>query len=487
MEQRGDERWGRWVALAVAVAIVLRAWEALESSLWLDELHTLSHASLPTLGAVIEHVRAEVVHQPLFFGVVHCFGGWEEGAALRFLPALSSLLLFLPVIAFARAAGLGTRGVALAAWLVACLPYQVHYATELRPYAWLAVFSAGAMWGAFSESGSRLGRLALFAACVAAGVLTHRIMEVVVVSIGMARLVVRSREMVPLLWLVGAGAVAVAPEVPWLLAYAQKATSDRIEYHADAGGFVLRRALVFEALALPSRLFAPFLGALGGGWALLAKAGAAVFFLVVGGGLVGAWRRRASAAPLAAPVRALGWGTLACFTLVFALSFYRWDRLPLQYFAPVAWALPVGVALLAERWPERSRAQFAGLVALSALALGIAQAGGRNMEDMRGAVAVARELGSARGDALYTGLMVQPSLFAHTLAYDAYGRDLPRVEPSAAPRLGEPGFERPLVVLRRGRIPLTDERWVRLLEGRTIAAERRIDDYIGIFVLAPAP
>ncbi|MFM7296616.1 MAG: hypothetical protein ACKO4Q_05255 [Planctomycetota bacterium] len=475
------------MAFAVGVAIALRAWEALESSLWLDELHTLSHASLPTLGAVIEHVRAEVVHQPLFFGVVHCFGGWEEGAALRFLPALSSLLLFLPVIAFARAAGLGARGVALAAWLLACLPYQVHYATELRPYAWLAVFSAGAMWAAFSEHGSRIGRLALFAACVAAGVLTHRIMEVVVVSIGAARLLVRSREMVPLAWLVGAGALAVAPEVPWLLAYAQQATNDRLEYHADSGGFVLRRALVLEGLALPTRLFAPFLGALGGGWALLAKLGAAVFFLVVGGGLVAAWRGRASATPLGAPVRALGLAALCCFTLVFALSFYRWDRLPLQYFAPVAWALPVAVAVLAERWPERSRAQFAGLVALSALALGIAQAGGRNMEDMRGAVAAARELGSTRGEALFTGLMVQPSLFSHTLAYDAYGRELPRVEPDSVPRRGEPGFERPVVLLRRGRIPLTDARWARLLEGRSISTERKIDDYLAVFVLEPAP
>jgi len=477
----------RWVVLAVAVAIALRAWEALESSLWLDELHTLSHASLPTLGAVIEHVRAEVVHQPLFFAVVHGLGGWEEGAALRVLPSVSSLFLFLPVIAFARAGGLGARGVALAAWLLACLPYQVHYATELRPYAWLAVFSAGAMWAAFAEQGSRVARLVLFFACVTAGILTHRIMEVVVVSIGIARLFVRSREMLPLAWLVGAGALAAAPEVPWLLAFAEKAVIDRSRYDASHGGFVLRRALVLEGLVLPMRLLAPFLGALGGGWGLLAKLAASVLFLVLGGGLFAAWRGRASSPSLAAPLRALGLAALACFALVFALAFYRWDRLPLQYFAPVAWILPVAIAVLAERWPLRSRAQFAGLVALSALALGIAQAGGRNMEDMRGAVAAAREFGSTRGEALYTGLMVQPSLFSHTLAYDAYGRELPRVDPDSVPRRGEPGFERPVILLRRGRIPLTDARWARLLEGRSIATEHKIDEYIVVFVLEPAP
>jgi hypothetical protein len=415
------------------------------------------------------------------------FGGWEEGTTLRLLPVLSSLLLFVPLVAFARAAGLGARGVALAAWLLAVLPYQVHYATELRPYAWLSVFAAGAMWAAFAEQGSRAGRLALFALCVAAGVMTHRVMEVVVLSIGFARLCVRSREMLPLTWLVGAGALAVAPEVPWLLAYAEKATTDRMDYQADVGGFVLRPALVMEALVLPTRLFAPFLGALGGVWALLAKLGALVFFLVLSGGAIRFWRSRREGSPQPAPVRALLCCNVTCFALVFALSFYRWDRLPLQYFAPVAWVLPLIVALLAERWPERSRPQFAGLLALAGLALGVAQAGGRNMEDMRGAVALARELGGERAGTLYTGLMVQPSLFPHTLPYDAYGRELPRAEPSAVPTRGEVGFERPVVVLRRGRIPLSDARWTRLLEGRRITVERRVDDYLAVFVLEPVP
>lgn len=487
MEAAAAERTaGRWVWFAVVAGLVLRLWEAAESSLWLDELHTLSHASLPDLGAVVEHVRAEVVHQPLFFGCVHLLGGWEEGATLRLLPALSSVLLFVPLVAFARAAGLGARGVALAAWLLAVLPYQVHYATELRPYAWLSVFAAGAMWAAFVEQGSRAGRLALFALCVAAGVMTHRVMEVVVLSIGFARLCVRSREMLPLSWLIGAGALAIAPEVPWLLDYAEQATTDRMEYHADVGGFVLRPALVLEALVLPTRLFAPFLGALGGAWALLAKLGALVFFLVLGGGAVRFWRSRRERAPQPASVRALLYCAATCFVLVFALSFYRWDRLPLQYFAPVAWVLPLVVALLAERWPERSRPQFAGLLALAGLALGVAQAGGRNMEDMRGAVALARELGGERSGTLYTGLMVQPSLFLHTLPYDAYGRELPRAEPSEVPTRGEVGFERPVVVLRRGRIPLSDARWVRLLDGRRIAVERKVDDYLAVFVLEPA-
>jgi hypothetical protein len=308
-----------------------------------------------------------------------------------------------------------------------------------------------------------------------------------VLSIGFARLCVRSREMLPLSWLIGAGALAVAPEVPWLLAYAEQATSDRLGYHADAGGFVLRPALVLEALVLPTRLFAPFLGALGGVWAWIAKLAAFVFFFVLAGGVVRAWRSRREHTARPSSLRALWICAATCFWLVFALSFYRWDRLPLQYFAPVAWVLPLIVAVLAESWPERSRPQFAGLLALAGLALGVAQAGGRNMEDMRGAVALVRELGAERPGTLYTGLMVQPSLFSHTLPYDAYGRELPRAEPSAVPGRGAAGFERPLVVLRRGRIPLSDARWGKLLEGRRITVERKVDDYLAVFVLEPAP
>lgn len=391
----------------------------------------------------------------------------------------------MPAVAFARASLGGTRAVALATFLLACLPYEVHYATELRPYAWLSVLSAGAAWAAFSEGGSRLARVALFAACVAAGVMTHRIMEVVVVSIGFARLFVRRREMVPLPWLIAAGTVALAPEVPWLLAYAEKATTDRMDYQESVGGFVLRPALVKEALALPMRLFAPYLGALGSGWATLAKLGATAFFLALAGVLGALWRTRREAPPTPAPLRALFLYATACFALVFGLSFYRWDRLPLQYFAPVAWVLPLAVAHAAERWPARSRGVLALLLSGSALALGIAQAGGREMEDMRGAVRVAREQGARLERPLYTALMVQPSLFEHTLPYEAYGRDLERIAPSSVPRPGEPGFERPIVALRRGRIPLQDEPWAPIREGRRVIAEVPVDSYLGIYVFAP--
>src|SRR5688572_29379266 len=147
-----------WIA---ALALALRGIEAYESSLWLDELHTLSHASQPTVSALIERVQGEF-HTPLFFLVVHFFGGFETGAWLRAIPILSSVAMLWPMTALARDAGLSVRATLWMAWLYACIPYQILYGTELRPYAWIGWFSLLAFFFAFSERRSQFTRLAAF-------------------------------------------------------------------------------------------------------------------------------------------------------------------------------------------------------------------------------------------------------------------------------------------------------------------------------------
>ena len=293
--------------------LFLRVWEAWESSLWLDELHTLSHASLPTLAAVRENVAREY-HVPLFFLATHLLGGWEEGAALRALPLLSSLLVFVPLAALTRAAGASWRGVALSAWLFACLPYTLHWSTELRPYAWLMLFSAGAVWAAFAEDRSRALRFAVFFLCVLLGIWTHRFMAFVVLSIGFARLLVRAPRMLHLGWLILAGALAVAPSLPWFLGFAQVATERRLEFEQQVGGRQFRPQMIKEFLGLPLRVFVPYMGALGGAWAWLARLGTA---LLLGGlaasawGLVRAPARTGERSPVSqrSPSRRSRWGS----------------------------------------------------------------------------------------------------------------------------------------------------------------------------------
>ena len=474
------------IAVAIAVGLALRAWEAAHWSLWLDELHTLAHASQPTVSAVAANVGKEL-HSPLFFVFVHLFGAWEQGAWLRAIPVLSSLLVFAPLLAFARTSKSSSASIVLVAWLFACLPYDVHYSTELRPYAWLMLFSAGAAWAAFREQGSRVASFVLFAVCVALGMWTHKLMAVTVFSIGVARLFVRKPAMLHLGWLVLAGAIAVAPSLPWMLSFAGQATEKRFDYQESVGGYHLRRVLVMEFLALPSRLFVPYLGALGGAWAWIAKFGAFVLFGCIASAIVGGFfNRRAIATDSSSSVRALAIFVAVDFVLVTALSIYTWDRLPLQYYAPIAWALPLLVVQLAPAFGAANRAKFSTSLAASALALGIAQAGGRCSMDMRAAVAAAREAGSQLEKPQFSALLSQPSLFEQVLPYRAYGRDLEFVEPEEVAGSDGRSPVRPLVVIRRATFPLTDDVWKPLLAGRKSTREIRVDAYLTVFVFEPA-
>jgi hypothetical protein len=469
------------IALAVMVGLALRVWEAAGSSLWLDELHTLFHASLPTAKQVAASVSQEN-HTPLFFVFVHWFGAWEHGAALRAIPVLSSLLVFAPLIAFARRAQFDGFEIALAALSFACWPYALHYSTELRPYAWLMLFSAGAAWSAFREDGSQVASFVLFAVCVGLGMATHYLMAVAVFSIGVARLFVRSRKMLHLGWLVLAGAIAVAPTVPWLLDFARGATEKRFEYQESVGGYHLRAQLVKEFVALPTRLFVPYVGALGGAWAWMAKFGAIVLFGSLFSALV-SWllRRKSPDLATSAPMRALAIFCAADFVLVAALSLYTWDRLPLQYYAPIAWALPLFAVQLGRAFDAQRRPKYVVALTVSALLLGLAQAGGKCTEDMRAAVAIARETGRELASPQYTAILSQPSLFDDVIPYRAYGRDLEMVERSDA------SPARPLVVIQRGRMPHDTDDWKALLAGRKIAREVPVDAYLTVYVLEPAP
>lgn len=475
------------VLLAVVlVALALRAWEAAESSLWLDELHTLSHASQPTWSALFEQVRLERVHVPLFFAFTRLFGGWEQGAWLRWIPVVFSVLTLLPLWSLTRSALGSPRAAALVVWLFACLPYQVHWGAELRPYAWWAAFSAGAAWAAFTEDRSLRWRTLVFFLCALAGIWTHRMMAITVFSIGCARVVVRSPRMVPLWRLIVAGTIAFAPMIMWALQFAQRATADRLSYQEQVGGMQLRTALLKEFLALPLRLLAPYLGALGGMWAQLAKVGVVLFLLAALGGVARRIRLRQRWAPLSAPLRALCVFALAHFVVVIGLSWWTWDRLPLQYFTPVAWTLPILlVALLGdlERQPRSTLAALCG----AALLLGIAQAGGAGSEDMRGAVQQARQIGAQLDRPIYTGLLSQPSLFEDGIPYRAYGRDLDFREHAALPKPGDADFSRPIVVLRRGNIPVGTEPWTPLLDGRRVLREQKVDAYLTVIVLGPTP
>jgi uncharacterized membrane protein len=473
------------LAAIALLALLLRGIEAAESSLWLDELHTLSHASQPTLSAVVEHVHEEF-HTPLFFAFVHLFGGFETGAWLRAIPVLSSVAMLWPMCAVARECGLSRRATLWMAWLYACLPYQILYGTELRPYAWIGVFSVLAFLMAFSEQRSTWARVTAFFASVLLGLLTHRIMALVLLALGGTRLLAKKPRSLPLSSLIAAGGLAVAGFLPWLFGFAQQATRARFDYQDKVGGYHLSARLVNELVSLPSRLVTPYLRELGGAWGVLALASTAVFALATCVLVTLAWRGRASRA--ASPVlRGLAIFAVAQFVLTTAFAVWTWDRVPLQYYTPMAWTLPLLVAACIDR-AAGARATACVLGAASLL-MGIALVGGKSREDMRGGIAAVRTLASeaqtASGlDPVYSALLAQPPQFANILPYRAYARELTALEPERVPRPGESDFERPLIVLRRV-VPLGDEAWLPITSGRKLVREIKVDRYLTAYWFAP--
>jgi hypothetical protein len=305
-----------------------------------------------------------------------------------------------------------------------------------------------------------------------------------VFSIGAARLASWRRPgLVHLGWLVVAGALAIGPFLPWLVGFAETATADRLEYHASTGGYELRPQLVKEVLALPLRLFVPFIGALGGPWARCAQVGAALFFGSLAVGL-GQRLRLGRSIGSTFLMRSLAAFAGIAFLVITALSIWTWDRVPLQYYAPLAWLLPFFAAEVLAPLPGSAGRGLRSAALAGALVLGVAQAGGSCTEDMRRAVATARAVGGSLGAAsrepIYTALLSQPAAFEHKLPYLAYAPDLAAVEPEEA-CAADPA--RPLVVVCRGAIGLDHPAWEPLLRGRRVEQALPIDDYLTVYVL----
>ena len=477
------------VCLIALVALILRSLEAWESSLWLDELHTLSHASQPTLRALIEHVQAEF-HTPLFFGFVRVFGAFEAGAWLRAIPIVSSVLVLWPLLSIARECELSDRAALSMAWLYACLPYQVLYGSELRPYAWSGAFSVLAFVLAFSERRSTITRLAMFFLAILLGLLTHRLMALGLCSIGLARCFARKPNSVPLWGLVVSGGLAVAGFLPWLSAFAQQATKARFEHQDSVGGYHLSMRLVNELVALPSRLVTPFLRELGPGWAALEIVASGSFALVLCALFFQAWRGR-RARPAEPVLRGLWSFAFVQFLITTLFAVWTWDRVPLQYYTPMAWAIPLLVAATLDRVGEARAAKwFSYALALLSLLMGIGLVGGKSREDMRGGIAAVRafadEARIASGlEPVFSAVLAQPPQFEHTLPYLAYAPELKAIEPQDVARPGSAEFERPLIVLRRN-LALNHALWSPITTGRKQVRKQIVDRYLTVYWFGPA-
>ena len=327
--------------------------------------------------------------------------------------------------------------------------------------------------------------------------MTHRSMAISVFAIGCARLFVRPKGVLHLGWLILAGGLFVLPFLPWLVSFAEQATGLRDAHLERVGGYVFRDALRDELTQLPMRLLEPVISSLGKPWSTIARAATALFGLAA---LVAAflwWRPVRSGSgpegarvPLSSLWRAAAIYGLAVFVMTTGFSWYTWDRVPLQYYAGMAWVIPLVLAEPCAAALSRPVGRLAvSAVLASTLAMGIALAGGKSRAHVRGGVELLCKWGAeleARGERpLYSARLAQPgAVFKDCIPYRAYAPELECVEPGEVPRPGDPDFDRPLLIFRRV-LPLNRIKWEPIREGRTIVREQRIDWYIWAYELRP--
>jgi 4-amino-4-deoxy-L-arabinose transferase-like glycosyltransferase len=401
------DRWTRtevaWVA-ALAVGVVLAgSWRLGSTSLWSDETATWA-ISGHSFGDVVSTLtnsggdRGAALYYVVIFGWMKVFGTSE--AAARSLSLLAAAVTLIPFHAIARRV-LDRPGAYTATALLATSSFLLHYARELRTYAFAVLLVVVTAWAFLrAVSNPRRRSWILFTVAAVLAVYAHWFSALVVLALFAAlALAAPSREIIRPALLAGAAiAVATAP-IALLIATGQ----------GSGVGWVapLNRG-EFDSLARyftgANRTFVQ-LGVLG----------------VAAIGWVAIWtaRRRQSPAGRPVPLIALTWFPLPvaltiAISVVKPLLIARYLIVALPGFALL---LAAGVTVLARGRRTLAIAGVAALVVVAASSYrGVWSYGGK--ENWRAVVETVAAR-AAPGDAI----IVYPGMAA--TAFNYYARDMP--------------------------------------------------------------
>ena len=164
-----------WSIAALAlIGAAIRAWRLERSEFWLDEACSALFASAGDTSAVLQ-AMARDVHPPLHVLLLHLwstfFGLGEASLRAPSLLAGVGLVALLPVVV--RNAGGGALAQVLAAAAMALSPWLVHYSTEARVYALLALLATALVTCLQAARGGDRRWLAAASALLAALSLSH--------------------------------------------------------------------------------------------------------------------------------------------------------------------------------------------------------------------------------------------------------------------------------------------------------------------------
>ena len=480
---------GFLIVLLVLIGLILRVQES-KKSFWLDELHTteLAHASPSEMVEMLK----EDFHAPLFYLLVMPLDAIGlEGHGLRALPVLLNLLGAIPLLLLARRFSLSdhARLLLVAAYMLA--PFQLRYGAELRPYSLLALSSLWMLWAALGDQRSSRCRFLVFCTSGIVALYTHYLAAVFIVAVGAARLLVRRDSFLSLGKLILSGTMAVALFLPWILIMESWLVNDPgAIYRADEPGAEEKKArgtqpglkeLSDDILNVIPRTFAPGADSLGRSSGLVVK-GATLFLLIVSSLLFARLLLQRRGPPEF-------WGAVfvASFTfvLVSILCVEFWRRVPIQYFALLAWIWPIVLSVTWDAFGAGPlKNALLGLMLCALFAAAGAEVMGEPREDLKGAINFAADLALDDGAHL-TAIMRQPKQYRNSELFRVYLKKGSFVEPQDIPQAGS----RSVVVITR-RLDLTrDEGPPALMKniraGRFLAEEHRIGRAVSVWVFKP--
>ena len=143
---------GWWVAVVlVCGAFALKVLGLIDAtSLWSDELYTVSKSFQPEYGALLAMLRQDT-HPPLYYSLLWLWGAavGQSAVSLRLLSWLAYGFGAVVMVAQARQLSPPCRrqqAMAMAALLAFCSPYPVRFAIEGKSYALLVLLVALGWW-----------------------------------------------------------------------------------------------------------------------------------------------------------------------------------------------------------------------------------------------------------------------------------------------------------------------------------------------------
>lgn len=216
------QRWPTQLALTLLLALIVRLLGIASRPIWYDEAFTILFAqkglaamlagtlsSAGAGGAAEEHPLAYYL---LAWGWMQAFGNSLISA--RMLSVLAGLGIV--ALAYGVASSLWNPRVALAvALIIAISPFQVHYAQEIRMYAWMTLWLALATWFYIIGQTGPMRSWLFFGVVAALAQYTHTLAAIYLVCLAAWPLFTRHWQ--ALRGVLIGGLIALVLYIPWLM------------------------------------------------------------------------------------------------------------------------------------------------------------------------------------------------------------------------------------------------------------------------------